>query len=153
MAFVIIGSLATACLLLLQGAHIFRSGNMRPFFEQPSSLGGSPPLLKRRARFAAASLYTVPSLVILCVLVIALFRNDRHGLFGWFADHVIAVLGGLFLVTYGLVALLRPDVVIRWVGAAYPDYDIGVRNPSVQHFVRGLGAFLAVFGLFIFKGL
>ena len=126
---------------------------MRPFFEQPSDLRGPHPSLKPGAKFAAASLYTVPSLAIFCVLVLALFRNDTHRLLDWLAGHVIAVAGGLFLVTYGLVALLRPDVVIRWIGAACPDYDLGQRNPSVQHFVRGLGAFLSAFGLSILKGL
>jgi hypothetical protein len=153
MAFVIIGSLATACLLLLQGIHIFRSGSMRPFFEQPSHLGGVHPRLKPGTKFAAASLYTVPSLAIFCVLIFALFRNDTHQLRDWLAGHVIALLGGLFLFTYGLLSLLRPDVVIRWIGAAYPDYDLGERNPSVQYFVRGLGVFLSAFGLFIFKSL
>jgi hypothetical protein len=153
MALVIIGSLVTACLLLLQGVHIFRNGDMRPFFQQPSGLRDSRSGLRSGAKFAAASLYTIPSVAIFCVLAFALFRNDMHRLLDWFAGHVIAVGGGLFLVTYGLVALLRPDVVIRWIGAAYTDYDLGQRNSSVQHFVRGLGVFLSAFGLFIFKGL
>lgn len=126
---------------------------MRPFFEQRNDLSDSRPGLKRGAKFAAACLYTVPSLAIFCLLAFALLRNDAHRFLEWLAGHAIAVLGGLFLVAYGLVALLRPDVVIRWIGAAYPDYDLGERNPSVQHFVRGLGAFLSAFGLFIFKGL
>jgi len=153
MAFVIIGGLVTACLLLLQGIHIFRRGNMRPFFEQPNELPGTHTSLSPSAKYAAVSIYTIPSLAIFCLLVLALFRNDRQRLFEWLTGHVIGLLGGLFLLTYGLIALLRPDVVIRWVGSAYPDYDLGERNPSVQHFVRGLGVFVSAFGLFIFKSL
>jgi hypothetical protein len=153
MIFVIIGSLLTACLLLFQGIHIIRKGNMRPFFEQRGDLLSSRPGLRDSARFAAASLYTVPSLAIFCVLLLALSRTDAHRVFDWLSGHAMAVLGGLFLFTYGLVALLRPDVVIRWIGSAFPDYDLGSRNPSVQHFVRGLGVFVSAFGLFIFKGL
>jgi len=153
MVLVIIGSLVTACLLLLQGVHIFRNGNMRPFFEQPGDLRGSQQSLSSGARFAAASLYGLPSVAILCILTLALLRNDRHRLFEWLAGHIMSLVGGLFLLSYGLVALLRPDVVLRWIGSAYPDYDMGQRNPTVQHFVRGLGAFVSAFGLFIFKSL
>jgi len=153
MVLVIIGSLATACLLLLQGVHIVRNGNMRPFFEQPGALRGSQPSLSSGARFAAASLYAIPSVAIFCILMLALFRNDKHRLFDWLTGHVIGLVGGLFLLTYGLVALLRPDVVPSWVGSAYPDYDLAQRNASIQHFVRGLGAFVAAFGLFVFKSL
>ena len=151
MAFVIVGSLVTACLLLLQGIHIARHGNMRVFFERSDDPHGSHSNLKPPARFAAVALYVIPSLAIFCVLVLALFKNDTHQLFGWLTDHLVAMVGGLFLLTYGLIALLRPDVVIRWVGSAYPNYDLGGR--TVQHFVRGLGLFLAAFGLFILKSL
>ncbi len=126
---------------------------MRPFFEQPSDLRGSKPSLSSWARFAAASLYAIPSVAIFCILILALFRNDPHRLFDWLTGHVIGLVGGLFLLTYGFVALLRPDVVLRWVGSAYPDYDLGQRNVSVQYFVRVLGAFVAAFGLFVFKSL
>jgi formate hydrogenlyase subunit 3/multisubunit Na+/H+ antiporter MnhD subunit len=151
MAFVIIGSLVTACLLLLQGVHIVRSGNMRPFFEQPGDLGEAHPSLKTLARLAGASLFAIPSLAVFGILLVAFLRNDVHRVFDWLTGHVMAAIGGLFLLIYGLVALLRPDVVIRWIASAFPDYDLGTRNPSVQHFVRGLGAFVVAFGLFIFK--
>ena len=153
MVLVIIGSLVTACLLFFQGVHILRTGNMRPFFEQPGNLRGSRPTLRTGAKFAAASLYTIPSVAVICILTLALFRNDTHRLFEWLAGHIVGLVGGLFLLTYGIVALLRPDIVLRWIGSAYPDYDLGQRSPSVQHFVRGLGAFVSAFGLFIFKSL
>jgi hypothetical protein len=147
------GSLVTACLLLLQGIHIVRNGNMRPFFEQPGALRGSQSRLSSKARLAAVSLFAIPSVAIICILMLALFRNDTQRLFVWLKGHGIGLVGGLFLLTYGLVALLRPDVVIRWVGSAYSDYDLAQRNPSMQHFVRGLGAFVAALALFVFKSL
>lgn len=149
MAFVIIGSLVTACLLLLQGVHIVRSGNMRPFFEQPT--GEAHSSLKTSARLAGASVFAIPSLAVFGILLVAFLRNDVHRLVDWLTGHVMPLVGGLFLLIYGLVAVLRPDVVIRWVASAFPDYDLGARNPSVRHFVRGLGAFAVAFGLFIFK--
>jgi hypothetical protein len=153
MVLVIIGSLVTACLLLLQGVHILRNGNMRPFFEQFVDLRGSQPSLRFGARSAAAFLLILPSVAIFCILVLAFFKDDRHRLIDWLSGHAIGLFGGLFLLTYGLVALLRPDVVLRWVRSAYPDRDLGERNPSVQGFIRVLGVFVSAFGLFIFKSL
>jgi hypothetical protein len=153
MALVIVGSLLTACLLLLQGVHILRNGNMRPFFEESVDARGSEPRLSPLAKFAAASLYTVPSLAILCILTLALFRNDRRRLPEWLAGHAIGMVGGLFLLIYGIVALLRPDVVLGWIASAYPGYEFGQRDPLRQYFVRGLGLSISAFGLFIFKSL
>ena len=126
---------------------------MRPFFEQSGDLRSSQPSLKFGARSAAAFLYILPSVSIFCILVVAFLKNDTHRLFDWLSGHVIGLFGGLFLLTYGLVTLLRPDVVLRWLQSAYPDRDLGERNPSVQRFVRALGVFLTAFGLFIFKSL
>jgi hypothetical protein len=153
MVLVIIGSLLTACFLFIQSIHIFRNGNMRPFFEQPGELRGSQPGLSSVARFAAASLYAIPGFAIFCILVLAMYRNDTHRLFDWLAAHAIGLAGGLFLLAYGLVAVVRPDVVVKWIGSAHPAYNLGQRNPAVQHIVRGLGIFVAAFGLFVLKSL
>ena len=126
---------------------------MRPFFEHSGDLRGSQPCLRFGARVAAACLYTLPSVAIFYILTLALFKNDTHRIIDRLSGHVIGLLGGLFLLIYGLVSLLRPDVVLRWVRSAYPDRDLGERNPSVQHFVRVLGAFASAFGLFILKSL
>ncbi|HVZ60140.1 MAG TPA: hypothetical protein VG892_05090 [Terriglobales bacterium] len=124
---------------------------MRSFFEQT----GEPrePGLRSGAKFAAASLYLIPSVAIFCILTFALLMNDTPHLIEWLMGHVIGLVGGLFLLTYGLVALLRPDIVLRWIGSAYTDYDLGQQSASLQHFVRGIGMFVSALGLFIFKGL
>lgn len=153
MTFVIVGSLVTACLLFLQGIHILRKGNMRPFFKQPDLSQGSHPTLKLGNRFAGAIIYTIPGLAIVCILIAALFRNGVHSFYQWLSSHIVGLFGGLFLFTYGLVALLRPDVVIRWVASAHPDYDLAERNPSMQYFVRVLGVFVSGFALFVFSNL
>ena len=56
--------------------------------------------------------------------------------------------GLLFLLGYGLVAVLRPSVVIRWVQSAYPNHDLN-REPSVPHWIRGIGTFIILFSLFL----
>jgi|SRR5579883_183023 len=148
MALLIVGIFVTACLLLLQGIHVMRRRNMRPFFKSHGE-----PSLSSGAKIAASSLYTIPSLAIIGALVFALVKNNREHLFEWLNRHAIGLVGGLFLLAYGLLSLLRPDVVLRWVASAYPDYDLGERSSSVEQFVRVLGAFLFAFGLFIFKTL
>ena len=153
MVLVIIGSLVTACLLFLQGVHIFRKGNMRPFFEQPSGPSGSRPSLRSGPRVGTALLYSLPSVAIFCILTLALLRSDSHRLIEWLGGHVGGLVGGLFLLTYGLVAALRPDVVLKWVRSAHPDREFGERNPSLLPFVRGLGAVVFAFGILIFKSL
>lgn len=126
---------------------------MRPFFEQSSDLRGSRLSPKFGVRSAGAFLFILPSVGIFGILVLAFFRNDTHSLIDWLSRHVIGLVGGLFLLTYGLVALLRPDLVLRWIQSAYPDRGLGERNPSAQNFIRALGVFVSVFGLFIFKSL
>lgn len=124
---------------------------MRPFFERHSGFRDSQVVLRPSARAAAAGLYVLPSFAILGVLLLAAVRKGRQLVLEWLATHVITVLGGLFLITYGLVAFLRPDLVIKWIGYAFPDYDLGERDLSVQRFVKGLGFLIAAFGLFVFK--
>lgn len=153
MALVIVGSLVTACLLLFQGLHVIRDGNMRPFFQGPRKSRDSGPSLKRRARRAAALLYLITSGSIFCILVIALFRGDGPRLFAWLTDRGVELVGGVFLLSYGLVALVRPQIVLRWVGMAYQDPPLGVRGPSAQNFVRVLGGIVSAFGLLIFRNL
>lgn len=126
---------------------------MRPFFEEPSDFRGSRASLRSTAKYAAASFYAIPGAAIFCILMIALFRNGTDRLSHWLSSHVAGVLGGLFILAYGLVALLQPDIVLRWIGSAYSDYNLDHRNPSVRYFIRGLGACVAAFGLYIFMRL
>lgn len=153
MVLVIVSSLVTAFLLLLQGLHILRNSNMRPFFEQSSNLRGSRSSLRFGPRVAATLLYLLPSFGIVCILTIAFLRSDTHRLIDWMRGHGGGLIGGLFLLTYGLFALLRPDMILRWVRSAYPDPGFSDRNPSLRPFIRGLGALVSVFGLFILKSL
>ena len=69
---------------------------------------------------------------------------------GWLADRFWGLFGGLFIVAYGLLGFLRPDVVLRWVAAAHPRSDLEQHNPAAQRFVRGLSIILGTMGLFVF---
>jgi hypothetical protein len=84
-------------------------------------------------------------------MVFALFKNDTHRLVDWVTGHILGWIGGLFLVVYGLMALVRPDVILRWLRSAYPDANL--EGTSAQLFVRALGAFVCGLGLLALKSL
>lgn len=152
MVIVIVGSLVIACLLLLQGVHILRNGNLRPFFlEQSDDLRDSRRRLSFSNSVAGACLHILPSVGVFCLLTIALFKADSDRIVDWLSGHVFALFGGLFLLTYGLAALLRPDVVIRSLRSAFPDREreIEERYSSAKAFIRALGAFLSILSLYI----
>jgi hypothetical protein len=156
MAGVIIGSFVTACFLLFQGVHVLRNGNLRPFYlEQSDDLRGSERRLSFSDTVAGACLYILPSVAVFCLLAIALFKADKDRIIDWLSDHVFELFGELFLLTYGLVALLRPDVVIRSLRGAFPDREreIEERYSSVKVVVRSLGAFLSLFSLYVLNRL
>jgi len=153
MALVIAGSIVAAIVLLFQGIHILRSGNMRPFFVESRDLGRAEPSLRSGPKYTAAGLHVVASAMIFCVLTLALLKNGTAPLFQWLTGHVGGVLGGLFLLTYGLLSFLWPDVVLRWVSSAYADYDVGRDIPSIRYFARGLGVCLVALGLYVFTRL
>lgn len=149
---VIIASLVTACLMLFQGVHVLRDGNLRPFFvEQSDDQQGSERRLSFLNSLFFACLYILPSVGVFCLLAIALFKADTDRIVDWLSGHVFALFGGLFLLTYGLAALLRPDLVIRSLRSAFPDREreIEERYSSAKAFVRALGAFLSGFSLYI----
>jgi hypothetical protein len=93
--------------------------------------------------------YAIPGLAILAILMRALLKIDRHRLLAWAVDHSGGLIGGFFMLGIGLLSLLRPDIMVRWLQSAYPKRELSEDNPSLVLFVRGLGVFISAFGLFI----
>jgi hypothetical protein len=151
MVFVVVGGLATAFMLLLQGLHVLRSGDLRPFFEPPVHSLPSRATLALDRRIAGAGLYIVPSIAIFWILAGTLYRHGMHRTLAWFSDHGIGLVGGLFLLTYGVVTLMRPDIVAHTIRRTYPDEDLA--GNAVYRFLRILGVLVSVLALFILKGL
>jgi hypothetical protein len=52
------------------------------------------------------------------VSALAWFGNTTTWHLDWVADHFWELLIGLFLFGYGVLGVLRPDVVLKWVAAA-----------------------------------
>jgi hypothetical protein len=61
---------------------------------------------------------------------------------GWFFDHGIGLMGPLFLLAYGLLAILRPGIV-SWVQKAYPGRELD--TPAAHSFTKVLGAMVSAF--------
>jgi hypothetical protein len=156
MAVVIIGSLLTACMLLLQGVHVLRNGNLQPFFfEQSDDLRSSERRFSFLRSVALASLYILPSAGIFCLLAIALFKADTDRVIDWLSGNVFDLLGGLLLLTYGLKCLLWPDRVIRSLRSVFPDSEPEFEEQyrSVIWIVRSIGVGMSALSLFILKKL
>ncbi|MBP7569754.1 MAG: hypothetical protein KBA95_06815 [Acidobacteria bacterium] len=153
MALVIVGGLVTACLLLSQGVHVMRKGNTRPFFQESGEMSDLQLSLKPGARLPVALLYLIPGAAILGLLVLALLRSDRPGLSEWLTDHGFELAGAIFLFVYGLVAILRSQIVLRWIASPYQDPEARLRSSSARSFIRVLGVILSAFGLYILKTL
>jgi hypothetical protein len=154
MVVVIIGSLVTAGFCLFQGIHILRNRNRRPFFfEQSDDVGRSEPNLRLSDAVFLACVYILPAVGVFCILTVALFKNDPYRIIGWVTGHIFELFGTLFILTYGLVGLFRPDVVLRHVLSNYPDRESLSRQASVQNCVRALGAFTTALTLYVFANM
>lgn len=123
---------------------------MRPFFEKSGDPQSSPASLKLGHRIAGTLLCAAPTLAIFCILMLALYKNGTHRLIRWLSGHVVTLVGGLFLLIYGLVTLLRPDIVLRGIQSAYPDRKIGEHNLAAERFMQILGLFLLGLSLLLF---
>jgi hypothetical protein len=147
----VIGSFVISGVLLIQGIHILKKGDMRPFFLQSGDLPGWKSNRRSSARFAIASVYLIPSIAIYCILTIAIFKNDKQVLFTWLMEHTYSVIGGFVTLIYGLMALLRPDVVIKWALSQYPGYNLEELNPWISHLTRISGVIMCVLSCTIFR--
>lgn len=149
MALVIVGGLMTACLLFYQGFHILKNGEMRAFFEESGGPGDSRLRVKPGARLPLALLYLVPSAAVMSVLTLALVRSDKRQLLEWLSEQWSGLFGAVFFLAYGLVAILRPRMVIRWIQSPYEGEDPRVQSLAVRNIIRGLGAFMFASGLLL----
>ena len=119
---------------------------MHPFFDQSRDI---PPYLTAAARVAYGMVYCLPSMALLAILAFSLSRNLRRAT-AWPGGHV-GVAGACFLLLYGLVALLRPDVILGWIQSSYRDQVS--KLVSSERFVRVLGFLAIVAALEIFNGM
>ena len=94
--------------------------------------------------------YCLPSMALLAILAFSLSRNLRRAT-AWLGGHVGELAGACFLLLYGLVALLRPDVILGWIQSSYRDQVS--KLVSSERFVRVLGFLAIVAALEIFNGM
>jgi hypothetical protein len=116
-------SLLSLCVLLAQGIPVILTGNIRPFFWRERGDDDAGPQLKPVARIFISALYVISSAVLIYAMLDVI--GSRHGNSSSSTQHV----GGswslmtiaLCFVVYGVIAITRPDIVIRWVLSIYVD--------------------------------
>lgn len=140
-------SVVLAVALLFQGAHTLKHGDLRPFFMESDGSRRVTPRLKPGFKYLVACLYVAPGILIFCVVTIALLESRTERLRQWLAVRAWAVLILSFIVGYGLVALARPDLVLRSVASTYSDAE-WAEKPLARNFVRFLGALMIALSLF-----
>lgn len=65
------------------------------------------------------------------------------------SGNAIGLVGPLFLLAYGLVAIVRPDIIAAAIQAAQPRRASELETPAVYRFLRIVGALVAAFALVI----
>jgi hypothetical protein len=148
MAVIVTLSAATACLLLFQAIHILKSGDTQMFFltRKPRSVPGQTGSSRR---VAGALMYGVPAGAILVLLAFAAIKNGKLAILSWLSADSGNLVGGVILFTFGLIALVWPDWILKGVQAAYPNADLGMNGGFGAALTRVLGTVLLGFGLLV----
>jgi hypothetical protein len=81
--------------------------------------------------------------------VFVLFAGSSPVTLGWAREHFWDLLVGLFFVGYGILGVLRPGVVLRWVAAARPGSALDEDDPALRRWVRGLAWLLGAMGILV----
>jgi hypothetical protein len=143
-------SLLSLCILLGQGIRVILTENMRPFFWRKRSNDDAGPQLKPVARIFISALYVMSSGVLIYAMLDAIgSRHDNSSSSTQrVGDSWSLMTIALCLVMYGVMAITRPDIVIRWVLSIYVDPGaIYSGQTSFRMTVMLLGAIFVCVGL------
>jgi hypothetical protein len=145
---IFISALATACLLLLQGIHILKTGDIRMFFLTSKSQD-YPNSIRFTRRLAGSLIYGAPACAIFALLIFAVMKNGRHAMISRIATNSGNFIGGVILFTLALSAIIWPDWYMNGLQAAHPSVDIGRYEGLGRGLLRVIGAFWLLFSLIV----
>jgi hypothetical protein len=145
MNFVIVGSFLFAAYTITQAIHILAHGDMRPFYLARTRT--KKPQAKW-SRVLAAGVYITPGLFIVVLLVAELTKNGGRLLKLVVLGNPMGLLVGTIFECYGLVAILRPDIVLRQAMSAHPG-EFFEHKTFAATIARVVGVGLCVLGFFI----
>jgi hypothetical protein len=116
-------SLLSLCVLLAQGIRVILTGNMRPFFWRKRGNDGAELQLKPVARIFISALYVISSAMLIYAMldVIGAKHGNSSSSTKLVGDSWSLMMIALCLVVYGVIATIRPDIVIRSVLSIYAD--------------------------------
>lgn len=152
MRIAIAGSILTLVIFVMQGIHVFKNGDMRPFLLDSDDLASRQPRLTHASRRLAVALFALMSMAIVYALTDTIRSHyDRSALVGWLEANVVNAIGGISFLVYGFVAVARPRIVINSALSAYDRYDIGPHYSSIKRIVRYLGVVAIGAGLLLLR--
>jgi hypothetical protein len=64
-------------------------------------------------------------------------------------ENIISWAGGLFLLGIGVLAIVKPALIIRWAASPYKGLQLDARNPLSIWLARLLGTCMLGFGLLV----
>jgi hypothetical protein len=140
-------SLLSLC-VFAQGIRVILTGNMRPFFWRSGRESDAELQLEPAARIFVATLYVASSALFVYAVLHASSRHDGDGSLARPGGYLWPMIIGLCLVGYGLIAIARPDIVIRAVLSIYVDTGtMYSERASFRMTVMLLGAILVCAGI------
>jgi hypothetical protein len=143
-------SLLSLCVLLAQGIRVILTGNMRPFFWRKRGNDGAELQLKPVARIFISALYVISSAMLIYAMldVIGAKHGNSSSSTKLVGDSWSLMMIALCLVVYGVIATIRPDIVIRSVLSIYADTGtMYSERASFRMTVMLLGAILVCAGI------
>jgi hypothetical protein len=143
-------SLLSLCVLLAQGSRVILTGNMRPFFWRKRGHDDAGLQLRPVARIFISALYVISSAVLIYAMldVIGSRHDNSMSPTQLVGDSWSLMTIAVCLVVYGVVAITRPDIIIRQVLSVY--VDTGAGHPGQASFrmtVMLLGAIFVCAGI------
>jgi hypothetical protein len=120
--FIAVSSLSL-CVLLAQGIRVILTGNMRPFFWRKRGDDDAGLQLKPVARTFISALYVISSAVLIYAMLDVTGSNHGNSSSSTqrVGDSWSLMMIAVCFVVYGVIAITRPDIVIRWVLSIYVD--------------------------------
>lgn len=143
-AVVIVGWLAVAVFLLLQGIYTLRTGHITPFFARPVYLRSARGPV---GRLGYSFVYLFPGVAAFIIIVMMVYREGIDQVENWIVDNAGMALGASLFVVLGLLHLFRPELMLRWTVQTHPELS---RNAAVVLTTRVIGFGLLCLGLGMF---
>jgi hypothetical protein len=132
------------CLLIVQGISVLRTGSVRGVFALSAEKKTMATKPTRPMQLSCALMHIVPGVAVILLLVFAAIRSQLTflGVMRYLRAVGLDLLGDLGLVLGGVLAMVRPSVILGWAKRAHPDLNVDAPAMLVLARVIGIGLFV-----------